>query len=244
MDDENYRNAIIICDKEDVGKDIHIGASKMGGFPDLPPEIEYPTMTAHTEKFLNRFNDKVDRYEKSAMQLVAQINLYELSETGADIDNLLPKKGMLYIFWSGETMTFESNEYVEIHCDEPAKKDIQKVIYWDGDMSTLRRTQPPCPYYSKYFENDITKECFPEQAVDFSEQMECDDDDENFESDKILGFPYGVNKPWIEDDEVNLFQFDCHSIFRGCIWYTYWIMKQKDLKKLDFSHIILGCDMD
>ncbi|MDE6427301.1 MAG: DUF1963 domain-containing protein [Ruminococcus sp.] len=246
MEDKNYRNAIILCDKKDVGKDIPIGASKMGGFPDLPPEIEYPTMTAHTEKFLKGCNSKTDRYEKSAMQLVAQINLYELAETGADVDNLLPKKGMIYIFWSGEIMTLESDEYVEIHCDEPEMKDIQKVIYWDGDMSTLRRTQPPCPYYSKYFENNITEECFPECAVDFSEQREydCDDDDENFDSDKIFGFPYGVNKPWIKDDEVNLFQFDCYSIFEGCIWYTYWIMKQRDLKKLDFSHITLDCDMD
>ncbi|MBD5159156.1 MAG: DUF1963 domain-containing protein [Ruminococcus sp.] len=245
MEDKNYRNAVILCDKENVGKNIPIGASKTGGFPDLPPEIEYPVMSAHTENF--GYNGKVDRYKKSAMQLVAQINLYELAETGADVENFLPKKDLLYIFWSGEIMTFESDEYVEIHCDEPEKKDIQKVICWDGDMSTLRRTQPPCPYYSKYFENNITEECFPECAVDFSEQKEydCDDyDNENFESDKLFGFLYGVNNPWIEDYEVNLFRFDCHSIFWGCIWYAYWIMKQKDLKNLDFSHITLSCDMD
>ncbi|MDE5860816.1 MAG: DUF1963 domain-containing protein [Ruminococcus sp.] len=236
MEYKNYRNAIVLCDKEYMDKDIPIGASKMGGFPDLPPEIEYPTMSAHTETWAS--DGKTDFYEKSAMQLVAQINLYELAETGADVENLLPEKGMLYIFWSG------SNEYVEIHCDEPAKKDIQKVIYWNGDMSTLRRTQPPCPYYSKYFENDIIKECFPERAVDFSEQMECgDDDDEDFYADKLFGFPYGVNKPWIADDEVSLFQFD-GCIFGGCVWYVYWIMKQKDLKNLNFSHIALECDMD
>ncbi len=243
MKDKNYRNSIIICDKEDVGVNIPIGASKMGGFPDLPPEIEYPVMTAYTEKLLNGFNDKVDRYEKSAMQLVAQINLYELAESGADVENLFAKTGMLYIFWSGEIMTLENNEYVEFHLDEIEKRDTQKVIYWNGDMSSLKRTPPPCLYHSLYFDNNIEEECFPEKAVDFIKREEYYYDDENSESNKLFGFPYGVNKPWLEDDEVNLFQFDCYDIFYS-VWYAYWIMNREDLKKFDFSRVSVAFDLD
>ncbi|MDE5583493.1 MAG: DUF1963 domain-containing protein [Ruminococcus sp.] len=249
MDRENYRNAIILYDKDTDGKDIPVGASKMGGFPDLPPEIEYPTMSAHTETWAS--NGKTDFYEKSAMQLVAQINLYELAESGADVENLLPKKGMLYIFWSGEIIDFESDSYVKMTVDEQDKKDIQKVIYWDGDMSTLRRTPPPLPYYRKYFDGSVEEDVFPENAVGFydSEEYEnneeySEDDEENSECNKIFGFPCGVNIDPVEDDEINLFQFDCWDIMGGGIYKAYWIIRRKSLEKLDFSYIILESDLD
>ncbi|MDE5935801.1 MAG: DUF1963 domain-containing protein, partial [Ruminococcus sp.] len=153
-----YRNAVVLSVKDIRDNDIPVGASKMGGFPDLPPEIEYPTMSEYTETWLQGTDKgEVEHYEKSAMQLVVQINLYELAESGADIENLLPKTGMLYIFWSGEIMECESDELSEIIAEEPDKLAIRKVICWDGDISTLRRTEPPCLYYSKYF-----NECFTE----------------------------------------------------------------------------------
>ncbi|MDE5834849.1 MAG: DUF1963 domain-containing protein, partial [Ruminococcus sp.] len=98
-----YRNAVILRCEET--HDIPTGSSKMGGFPDLPPEIEYPTMSEYTETWLlGDIKGKTEHYEKSAMQLVAQINLYELAESGADVENLLPKTGMLYIFWNPEPL--------------------------------------------------------------------------------------------------------------------------------------------
>ena len=247
-----YRNAVIICIKE--VQDISIGASKMGGFPDLPPEIEYPTMSEYTETWLSSFNDgKTEHYEKSAMQLVAQINLCELAESGADLENLLPKTGMLYIFWSGEGAELKSNKYVEMKVTEPDKTACHKVIYWDGDMSTLKRTEPPCPYYSKYFE-----ECLEEYAVEFDsdaeysrdsayeiEGLEEVTDTESFDfsndGDKMLGFPHGANVPYLDENIVNLFQFD-YSM--GCLWSVYWIMKKEDLKKLDFSKVLIDFDAD
>ncbi|MDE7137894.1 MAG: DUF1963 domain-containing protein [Ruminococcus sp.] len=231
-----------------------MGSSKMGGFPDLPPEIEYPTMSEYTETWLSDFNEgKTEHYEKSAMQLVAQINLCELAESGADVENLFAKTGMIYIFWSGEGADLESNKYVATEVAEPDKKACHKVIYWDGDMSTLKRTEPPCPYYSKYFE-----ECLEEYAVEFDSDSEYSRDsayeiegleeatetaafDFANDGDKMLGFPKGANVPYLDENTVNLFQFDYNM---GCLWSVYWIMKKEDLKKLDFSRVSVDFDMD
>ncbi|MDE6835120.1 MAG: DUF1963 domain-containing protein [Ruminococcus sp.] len=238
-----YRNAVILLCREK--QNIPTGASKMGGFPDLPPEIEYPTMSECTIE--------QEHYEKSAMQLVAQINLYELAESGADVENLLPKTGMLYILWSGEVFELESNKYIEIKVTEPDKTAFHKVIYWDGDMSTLKRTEPPCPYYSKYFE-----ECFEEYSVTFDSDSEYSEDSaseidgleeavetDSFEftnsGDKILGFPKGANVPYLDENTVSLFQFDYHM---GCLWSEYWLIKKEDLKNCDFSKVLFSCDMD
>lgn len=236
MTEKQCRNAIILNFKETDS--IPTGASKMGGYPDLPPEIEYPVMTGFTEQWAG---GEPDRYEKSAMQLVAQINLYEIAESGADIENLLPKKGMLYIFWSGEISERESDEYTEIHCYEPDKTATYKVIYWDGDMSVLKRTAPPCPYYRRYFNPD---ECFTEYAVEFDYSKEYENSEDNSDLDKMFGYPQGANRPQIDETEVNLFQSDCYDNFEGCIWKAYWIMKKSDLKNLDFSEVLIDFDLD
>lgn len=237
------RNAILLNYKESPDV-IPVGASKIGGFPDLPPEIEYPTMTEFKETWLRGANKgKTEHYEKSAMQLVAQINLYELAETGADLENLLPKTGMLYIFWSGETMKLENNRGFEFITEESDKTATHKIIYWDGDMSTLKRTEPPCRYYSKYF--DEYDECFSESAVEFDSCEEYENDKDNYINNKLFGFPQGVaNQPQLDKTEVNLFQFDCYDIFEGSMWEVYWIMDRDDLKNLDFSRVEIDFDMD
>ncbi|MCM1506514.1 MAG: YwqG family protein [Ruminococcus flavefaciens] len=243
-----YRNAIYITEKSypDI---IPIGASKMGGYPDLPPEIEYPTMSAHTQQW---HNVPAEHYEKSAMQLVIQINLCELAESGADVENLLAKKGMLYIFWSGELFNISKDDIIS-NVSEPDKTKCFKVIYWDGDISVLKRTEPPCPYYSKYFD-----ECFEEYAIDFVSSPEYSeesaDEIENLEEitdtdvadfaeygDKMLGFPKGANRPDIEDDEVLLFQ---NNYEMGCLWSEYWLINKKDMKNLDFSRVRFAYDID
>lgn len=242
MSEKQCRNAIILNFKESDG--IPTGTSKMGGFPDLPPEIEYPVMSGFTETWLiGRKKGNAEYYEKSAMQLVAQLNLYELAESGADVENLLQKKGMLYIFWSGEILReLKSNGCVKIETDEPDKTATYRVIYWDGDMSTLKRTEPPYRYLNKYL--NPYSEFFAESAVDFSPCREREKDNINYIRDKLLGFPHGAVPPHIDETEVNLFQFDCYDISEGEIWTAYWIMKKSDLKNLDFSEVLLEFDHD
>ena len=85
------KNTIKMCVK-DVENVIAKGTSKIGGFPDLPPEIPYPTMSGYSCKR----GDDTERYEKSAMRLVAQINLADIADL--DIENKLPHTGILYFF--------------------------------------------------------------------------------------------------------------------------------------------------
>ena len=248
-----YRNAVGCFVKEYDG-DVPVGASKIGGYPDLPPNMEYPVMSGYTEKWLKGRNaGTTERYEESAMQLVAQINLYEVAESGADIEKLLPERGMLYIFWSGEGAPLESSDWTEVIHDNPEKNDSQKIFWWDGDMSKLKRTFPPCGYYTKYFD-----ECISEIGIEFGWMDEYEEragyeiegleealDTEAHElaesCDKLLGVPHGANVPVLSEDEVNLFQFDYNI---GCMWTAYWIMKKADLLRRDFTKVTFDADCD
>lgn len=92
----DYRRNIIRIYSDKEMKDIPVGKSKYGGYPDLPPEIPYPTMSGYT----GIRGDQKERYKTCAMQLVLQIHLADLA--AYDTENLLPHTGMLYFFWSGE----------------------------------------------------------------------------------------------------------------------------------------------
>ena len=184
-----YRNAVILKCRLAEGE-VPIGASK-GGCPDLPPEIELPDIP-----------------------LFAQINLYELAESGADVENLLPKTGMLYFFW---------NEEID-ECD-------YDIIHWDGHMSTLRRCGNPderevvigFEAHEEYDEYCIDKELY-KLISDYG----YDPDELAVRADKLLGYPTGGNKPDFNEEDLLLFQFNYNI---GCVWSEYWIMRKEDLKK-------------
>lgn len=241
----------ILMDKENSS--VPVGASKFGGFPDLPPEIPYPTMSGYT----GNWGDRKERYEKSAMQLVAQINLAELAEY--DKDDLLPHTGILYFFWSGEIAPIHSkNRFYEGIADDPDNADIHKVIWYNGDLSALKRTEPPLPYYAKYF-----TEAFQEAPIRF-----CSDTDyrcmgyvldtERFDelaelapdydidylscnSDKLFGYPTGGNCPSVDEHTHLLLQYD-YSV--GCLWNLFWLISDDALKRRDFSKTFFSYDMD
>jgi len=81
------------------------GLTKTGGIPDLPPEITYPTLTGYTMNWKQGgMTVKTEKYAQSAMQLVLQLDLDALSESGCDTDKILPESGMLWIFLSGELL--------------------------------------------------------------------------------------------------------------------------------------------
>lgn len=185
-----YRNAVILKCRLADGE-VPIGASK-GGCPDLPPEIALPDIP-----------------------LFAQINLYELAESGADVENLLPKTGMLYFFW---------NEEID-ECD-------YDIIHWDGDMSTLRRCGKPDG--REVIIGFEAHEEYDEYGVDYEELRDLvsdygyDPDGLAAIDDKLLGYPTGANKPDFSEEDVLLFQFNYNI---GCVWSEYWIMRKEDLKK-------------
>lgn len=258
---------ILLTDKEYPGGTIPVGASKCGGFPDLPPEIEYPL---RPELRYRRKGEPVQRYDCASMQLIAQINLRELAESGADPEHLFPQTGMLYFFWSCDGVQFDESDFTRsgftIMCFgkdgkivQPEEYRYHRVIWWDGDMSQLRRVSPPFPYNTEFYEGEKEDE-LPEYAVGFAEEFdysrdierdeqfrELEDehpgifDDIQFHTDKLLGIPTGGNYPELNDDEVNLLQF---SFQYGCLWNIYWLIKRDDLLRRDFDKAYFDCDCD
>ncbi len=137
----DFATAVVIngetCDE------VPVGASKMGGLPDLPEGIDYP----ECEQYL----DEQDKYHKAQkLPLICQFDLAELAEF--DLLDDLPKSGMLYIFWDGGDPGYFKKKY-GIH--------TLRAYYYRGDRSTLTRR-----------EADPRTEIRPEQKVSFSEQEE------------------------------------------------------------------------
>lgn len=250
---KDYRkNTIKMCAKN-VENVIPKGSSKIGGFPDLPPEIPYPTMSGYSCKR----GDHTERYEKSAMQLVAQINLADIADL--DIENRLPHTGILYFFWSGEIDSIhQTNKWVESVADNPENSAYHKVIWYNGDLSDLKRTVPPVPYYSKYF-----TEAFEEKAVEFElatdylslgyvldrnqfdrlAEVAPDYDIEclSYNGNKLFGYPTGGNIPNVDEKTHLLFQYD-FSV--GCLWNIFWIISDEDLKNRNFDKATFDYDLD
>ncbi len=246
------RNSIqIAIDKERTK--IPVGASKFGGYPDLPPEIPYPTMSGYTCNWGNRS----ERYEESAMQLAAQINLADIAPY--DRKNLLPHTGMLYFFWSGEIMNIhETNRYHESIADHPENTAYQKVIWYNGDLSALRRTGPPVPYYTKYF-----TEAFSEIGMTFSSGYEYpalgyELDGSQLEalselapmydfeclmssSNKLFGYPSGCNCPDVDECTHLLLQYAYNE---GCLHNLFWMISDNALKQQDFGKVYFSVDLD
>ena len=255
--DELYkvrRNAIPLHFEECSDDDIPIGSSKSGGLPDLPVEMPYPTLSGYTCTNL-RTGEKT-RYEASAMQLVLQIDLAEITEY--DRDGKLPKSGMLYIFWSGE-LDLSDNRYYSYEFDDDNTK-LFKVLYYDGDKSKLVRTAVMLPYYSKYFnapfstkrvsvsqakyEYDASKleDIFYSPDDDLAGELYEAYDDWAIDGNKLLGYYKGsMNVSGPAKGDINFFQFDYHE---GCLWNVYWFISEEALASLDFDVSYMDWDMD
>lgn len=193
---ENYKNAIILKYRQADGE-IPIGASKTG-CPDLPPEIKMPDM-----------------------KLLMQLNMREIAESGADVENLLPKTGILYIFWNPEPLEhFGTPDY--------------DIIYWDGDMSTLKRCGVDDDDIMIEFESheEYDKYCLDYDMYDLVSDYYYDPDDLASFDDKLFGYVTGGNKPEVKGNDTLLLQYGFNE---GCIWNVYWITDKKSIKDRSFA---------
>lgn len=93
---------------------LEIGASKVGGLPDLPPEIHWP------------------EWNGVPLSFVAQIHLPDIASY--DREGALPHTGMLYFFYEAEEQPWGY---------DPAHRGGCRVFYDNGDPSRLRRTPAP-----------------------------------------------------------------------------------------------------
>ena len=233
-----WRNAVMLCakyaegrkryyrggDAGTLGGEIPVGASKTGGYPDLPPEIPYPEMTGFARTYLKADPRwRVEIVPESSMQLLAQINLRELAESGADTEHLLPETGMLYFFYSHYGCDVfagskHPDPYSVVDVQDPKRAQIAKVIWWDGDMQTLRRTAPRLPYCEGVIPG-LEEECAvafyaednydTEQLADADEIcdiLEIEEEDLLPHGDRLLGIPWTVNPPDMSGSDINLMQ--------------------------------------
>jgi len=109
---------------------IAIGASKLGGLPDLPPDMQWPY------------------YHDRPLYFVAQINFAEVA--AYDVEKVLPSSGVAYFFY--DDTWYEDNLTTMFN--------LGRTLFFEGDLSLLKRTDAPYsvvwPACSVSFENDMT----------------------------------------------------------------------------------------
>ncbi|WP_428232714.1 YwqG family protein [Flavobacterium sp.] len=204
------RNTIRLYQKKTDETAIKVGETKIGGRPDLPKEISWATETNIIEtiekKFLI-FNSKKELKTTKPLSFIAQINLSETSTF--DKEDLLPKTGLLYFFYSAEQ---------EVWGFDHKDKNKFKVIYWNGDSSELKRIDFPnnLPHYSCYKSCSVemkSEVSIPSYGQEVYEDFEDGEDDMFWEEvyndgnlNKLLGYSDNIQ------DEMEL---ECELVTNG-----------------------------
>lgn len=88
------RPAVRLCARRTVGGTA-VGASKLGGLPDLPDSLEWPTR------------------DSAPLAFIAQLNLAELA--AQDPDHRLPPAGWLYFFYDAVEQPWQGDMQTECH---------------------------------------------------------------------------------------------------------------------------------
>lgn len=193
----------------DEGK-ISIGQTKIGGKPDLPPEISWVTETniiETTEKKFLIFKSKKEETVTKPLSFIAQMNLSEIAQF--DTENLLPITGLLYFFYSAEQ---------EVWGFDYKDKNKFKVIYWNGDFTNLKRTE---------FPTDLSEySCFKPSSVELKSEIslpsyghEVYEDFADGEDDKFWEEVYNdgnLNKLLGYSDNIqNEMELECELVTNG-----------------------------
>lgn len=132
-------------------------SSKIGGKPYLPKSFIWPTYKS--------YDDNITR----PLSFICQINLEELNKY--DIDSLLPKKGMLYLFYECESMTWGF---------DPKDLGATKVFYYEN-IDDFRELELPKEIESHNI--------FPEILIEFEARKSYPSTDE-FEFYNSLEYDY------------------------------------------------------
>jgi predicted DNA-binding WGR domain protein len=143
---------------------IPIGASKLGGRPDLPPGVAWPTLVVRAPAPSARMAKRLGggtyptlppSAGEAPLSFVAQIRLADAAKR--DRQGLLPKRGMLYVFHCEQVFQSDgrrSPEHWEPLSGWAASDGLRyktyvpgatrtRVIHFDGDLGMLARMEPP-----------------------------------------------------------------------------------------------------
>jgi uncharacterized protein YwqG len=190
------RNCIHLLLASASEKNILVGQSKIGGKPDLPNSLSWVT-----EKEKKNFLFSKEK----PLSFIAQINFTEVSQY--DVENLLPKKGMLYFFYSAEQ---------EAWGFDIKDKPKFKVLYFEGNVHQLNRIEFPesLPEHARYTPciinptTEISIPYFGNDQLSFLNEEEldryCDIFDES--TNKLLGYA---------DPVQNEMELECELVTNG-----------------------------
>jgi uncharacterized protein YwqG len=106
--------AIRLSGRADDDAQLPVGASKLGGAPDLPPGTAWPT------------------WKNTSMSFVAQVQLSDVRPF--DAEHRLPATGLLLFFYDAQQQTYGA---------DPADRGGWQVRYVVGAQPQLRRAAPP-----------------------------------------------------------------------------------------------------
>ncbi len=203
------KNTIRLYLKPCNEEDIQVGQSKIGGQPDLPSSLYWvtETNTIKKKKFWF-FGKETEQIITKPLSFIAQINLSEIAQF--DIENLLPQNGMLYFFYASEqdAWGFDFKE-----------KNKFKILYFDGDLTTLKRIEFPA---------DLKNSRFKPSSLNVKQEISLPSynhnlyDDLNFTDDEIDKFYNKVYEDGIlnkllgyADNIQNEMELECELVTNG-----------------------------
>jgi uncharacterized protein YwqG len=118
--EQNIKESLLLRTKRVSEENIPIGKARIGGRPDLPNHIGWPT------------------WRDEPLSFIAQINLADLPEY--DFLNILPSEGVLSFFYSA-SLEIWSN---------PRDKNSWRVLYFEDKGLRRREYPPTIPDHGRY----------------------------------------------------------------------------------------------
>ncbi|MCW3062046.1 MAG: hypothetical protein JWQ02_3867 [Capsulimonas sp.] len=132
-----------------------LGQSRIGGLPDLPADIKWPTASGYNQSHIDRADP---------LLFLAQINLADIAEY--DPDSLLPHSGLLLFF---------AANWVNVVSEYRLSDGLWKVIYVE-DITTLKPAFAPELPEGLLEDEDYSQKApkghmFRPSAIEFSVEM-------------------------------------------------------------------------
>lgn len=175
---------------------IKLGASRIGGTPDVPHGWEWPRWRP-SEQRDDKFGEPWHPDQPAPLGFIAQIDLSTLPQ----VDDILPSSGWLYFFY---------DRYCEPWGFDPADRGCCRVVYDNRDRTSLSRLQPPSDADPEHLAYPCLVEVRPELTLpdDVSEieygspayeayRRMCDDlmDADQLTYHRLLGYPQLIQNP-------------------------------------------------
>jgi uncharacterized protein YwqG len=109
----------LVAQQPKAGEEERVGGCRIGGLPDLPQGVEWPRLSTDARSAV-----EPGPPPGTPLSFLLQVNLAEVAF--ADLEQLLPRSGILYFFF---------------YLDEVGIRDVAAVLFAQG--SALRRTPAP-----------------------------------------------------------------------------------------------------